>query len=257
MPRIEKVGKARAQRAVERQLDYMCRLGDEWKGMEDQVVSDMIDKSNRVRTVLERLKPIKPTDRVLEVGSGATGIIFNFGGDHNVGVDPLADHLRELFLWQRSSKVPTIAAGGENLPFEDARFDVVFSDNVIDHAPDPAKIISEIARVLKPGGLFYFTVNVHHSIYHFSSRAYGIWKRFGLPGEITPFADHTVHLTVHAAKSLFDGLPFRIIENKVDLDAAMDEARTSPPRHLGDRLKRLFFKNAVFEVVAVREPTQP
>jgi len=32
--------------------------------------------------------------------------------------------------------------------------------------------------------------------------------------------------------------------------AAKEEWRTVPPRHAGDRLKRVFFKNARFELVA-------
>ena len=33
-------------------------------------------------------------------------------------------------------------------------------------------------------------------------------------------------------------------------DEAKARARKLPPRHMGDRLKRLFYKNALFEVVA-------
>jgi SAM-dependent methyltransferase len=83
-----------------------------------------------------------------------------------------------------------LQAEGEKLPFDDASFEIVLSDNVVDHAEDPRRIVEEIARVLAPGGLFYFTVHVHHPLYHVTSVAYGLWRRLGLPGEITPFADH-------------------------------------------------------------------
>jgi len=114
--------------------------------------------------------------------------------------------------------------------------------------------LGDVARVLAPGGLFYFTVHVHHPIYHVTSVAYGLWRRLGLPGEITPFADHTVHLTQASARALLAGLPLRIVEESTDLDAARKEAKDTPPRHLGDRLKRLFFKNATWEVFALRDP---
>ena len=253
MAGIEKVTPERAQRARERQLDYMRSIAREWEGYEAEIVDGMVAKSRRVRDLLSAVKPVQSTDRALEVGSGGTGIIFNFGTDEGVGVDPLADDLRQLFPWQRKSSVPTVTAGGEDLPFADGEFDIVFSDNVIDHAADPQKILAEIARVLKRGGLFYFTVHVHHPIYHYSSLAYGLWRRLGLPGEVTPFADHTVHLTVDAANRLFDGLPFRIVTSGTDIEDAKQEARAAKPRHLGDRLKRLFFKNATFEAIAVRE----
>lgn len=179
-------------------------------------------------------------------------IVFGWKGNAVVGVDPLADHLRQLFPWQRASSVPTIAAGGEHLPFADAEFDIVLSDNVIDHAHDPQAIMAEIARVLKPGGLFYFTVHVHHPVYHWASLGYGAWRRLGLPGEVGPFADHTVHLTIGAAEQLLKALPLQVATSRVDMSDAHDQARQSP-RHLGDLLKRSFFKNATFEAVAIRD----
>lgn len=51
-------------------------------------------------------------------------------------------------------------AFGEKLPFDDGVFDMVFCCDVLEHVNDVSKVISEIARVLKKGGLFFFdTVN--------------------------------------------------------------------------------------------------
>ncbi len=44
------------------------------------------------------------------------------------------------------------------LPFRDASFDLVFSDGVIHHTPDPAAAYRELARVVKPGGAVYVWV---------------------------------------------------------------------------------------------------
>lgn len=41
-----------------------------------------------------------------------------------------------------------------------------------------------------------------------------------------------------AAEQLFAGLPFRLVSPRVDQATAHDDAR-KPPRHLGNRLKRL------------------
>lgn len=216
------------------------------------MISAMKQSSARVRELLQRVRPIARDARVLEVGSGAHGLIFFFGGERNVGVDPLAHSYSSLFpAWQ--GKVPTLAAFGESLPFADNSFDVVLCDNVVDHAESPARILAEILRVLSPSGMLYFSVNVHHPIYAIASGAHGLWQRLGFKFEIGPFADHTVHLTPPRARQLFARQPVRIVEETNNVEAAKARARQSAPRHLGDRLKRLFFKNALYEVIAVRK----
>ena len=250
--RVSAVDRRRAARARERQLDYMHSFREEWRGREDQLVAEMRAHAGAIRDKVDKVRTIRPDDRILEVGSGGCGLSFNFGGDV-IGIDPLADDLRQLFPWQRDSKVPTLAAEGEHLPFDDASFDIVLSDNVIDHAEDPQRIVNEMARVLKPDGLLYFTVNVHHPFYHAASRVYGAWRKLGLPGEVTPFADHTVHLSPQAATDLFGRLPLRIVSQTLNIEETRRAAKTLVPRHMGDRLKRLFYKNATIEVIAIRK----
>jgi SAM-dependent methyltransferase len=48
----------------------------------------------------------------------------------------------------------TVIADAMDLPFENASFDVVIMDAVLEHIPDVSKAIAEAARVLKPGGTF-------------------------------------------------------------------------------------------------------
>ena len=74
----------------------------------------------------------------------------------------------------------------------------------------------------------------------------------GIPYEVGPFADHTIHLTLEAAANLFENLPLQILSSKSNIDEARARARKQPPRHVADRLKRVFFKNALYEVVARR-----
>ncbi|HEY5722772.1 MAG TPA: class I SAM-dependent methyltransferase [Allosphingosinicella sp.] len=241
----------RAERALERQLDYQRAKQKGLAGRALDLVAGAELRSRRLRARLSELKPIGDDSRVLEVGSGAHGHIFFFGVKDGVGVDPLADHYRDLFpQWQGRAR--TLAVGGEDLPFPDSSFDVVISDNVVDHALDPRRIVEQIARVLAPGGLLYFTVNVHHPFYNAVARGLDSVRAAGLPLEIGPFADHTVHLTPEAAARLFDGLPFERISEGADIGKAKQTARSRAPRHPGDLLKRLFYKNAVYELIARR-----
>jgi len=56
-------------------------------------------------------------------------------------------------------RVNYIQARGENIPARDGSYDIVACINVVDHACQPSRIVAEIARVLKPGGLLVFGVN--------------------------------------------------------------------------------------------------
>jgi SAM-dependent methyltransferase len=234
---------------LERQLQYQTGKAMLVPERESEIVSSMQRRSKRVRDILESFQPIRNGARVIEVGSGSNGLIFYFGVPFGIGIDPLAVEYRHLFpVWQR--RATTIAAFGESLPFSDATFDLVLCDNVVDHAESPATIVGELVRILIPGGLLYFTVNVHHALYSVAARIHATWRSLGVPLEVGPFADHTTHLTPTAAAFLFRDLPIRILSQKHNIVEAKERARKTRTRHAGDRLKRVFYKNAVFELVA-------
>ncbi|HXQ69703.1 MAG TPA: class I SAM-dependent methyltransferase, partial [Pyrinomonadaceae bacterium] len=189
------VKKKLAQRALERQLAYQQKKAKHLNGREEEAIVAMRRSSKRVRELLETFQTIADDARVIEVGSGAHGLIFYFGTKHGVGVDPLAVSYRGLFpRWQVCAA--TIAAVGEQLPFANESFDVVLCDNVVDHAESPKQIVAELVRILQPGGLLYFTVNVHHPVYAVAAGLHSGWRGLGIPYEIGPFADHTTHLTL-------------------------------------------------------------
>lgn len=210
----------------------------------------MTDRARATRALIGSAAPMPDSARVLEVGCGSRGLVFCWeAGALRVGVDPLAVEYAGAFgAWQR--RALTCAACGESLPFADGAFDVVLCDNVIDHAEDPGAIVRELARVLAPGGVLYFTVNVHHPVYRVASWMHAGWASLGIPVEIGPFADHTVHLTLRQARRLVQSLPVRVVLERDGVAAARSRDRSRPPRHLGDRFKRLFVKNARYQVVA-------
>jgi ubiquinone/menaquinone biosynthesis C-methylase UbiE len=53
-----------------------------------------------------------------------------------------------------------IEAPGERLPFENESFDTAVATFVLCTAPDPAGVVDEVARLLKPGGRFLFLEHV-------------------------------------------------------------------------------------------------
>jgi SAM-dependent methyltransferase len=88
---------------------------------------------------------------VLDLGAGA-GIVpqMDFSGlaGQLCGVDPDA-----VVLTNRHLDVRKVGSG-ESIPFQDATFDLVFANNVLEHLPDPNAVFQEVRRVLKPGGIF-------------------------------------------------------------------------------------------------------
>ena len=78
-----------------------------------------------------------------------------------VGIDPLVDAYREFGIDLHAMEY--VADPVEHLSFADGSFDVVSSLNSLDHVDDLATAMSEIARVLVPGGSFLLEVEFGHS----------------------------------------------------------------------------------------------
>lgn len=99
--------------------------------------------------------------RVLDVGGG-NGIVRHYLPNvaHYISLDPSLDWLRAdwaslagAFPCLRTQ--PDFVRGvGEYLPFTPASFDAVLSCWSLNHASDPARVLGEVQRALKPGGRF-------------------------------------------------------------------------------------------------------
>ncbi|HMQ02540.1 MAG TPA: class I SAM-dependent methyltransferase [Pyrinomonadaceae bacterium] len=247
---IEKRRHQRAARALVRQREYQ-REKAKTIGNLDSVLRSVFLHSQAVRNKLAAVREIGEGDTILEVGSGAHGLVFGLGLKGAIGIDPLAVEYKRLFP-EIQRHAATVASIGEELPFESAAFDVVLSDNVIDHGGRPLMILDEIVRVLKPGGVLYFTVNIHHPIYDLASRAHGLWNALGIKLELSAFADHTVHFSDVQIREAFSRLPLqRISESTTIMETkrAQRQYRGLSPDPL---LKMLFFKNALYELVAIK-----
>jgi ubiquinone/menaquinone biosynthesis C-methylase UbiE len=53
---------------------------------------------------------------------------------------------------------PGVQADAARLPFRSAAFDCVIATAVLEHVPHPQRVVREVHRVLRPGGLFYVEV---------------------------------------------------------------------------------------------------
>lgn len=84
--------------------------------------------------------------KVLDVGAGR-GYLQDVVSDY-VGLD-ISPTARRFF------HKPFVLGSATNLPFKDGEFDAVWTIWVLEHVPNPEQALSEMRRVLKPGGLLY------------------------------------------------------------------------------------------------------
>ena len=117
--------------------------------------------------------------RLLEIGVGAGTDFIRFVRAEAIatGVD-LTEHAVELVRRRvelEGFRAELLTADAENLPFEDATFDRVYSWGVLHHTPDTTRSVREAIRVLRPGGELCVMLYARHSWV-----AYGLWVRHAL-----------------------------------------------------------------------------
>jgi len=106
------------------------------------------------------LGPLSPGERVLDLGSGAgtdslvAAQMVGEGGSVT-GIDMTPEMVAKARAAASELGVANVEfheGEAERLPFDDASFDVVISNGVIDLVPDKDAVFSELHRVLTPGG---------------------------------------------------------------------------------------------------------
>ncbi len=99
--------------------------------------------------------------KVLDVGA-STGIIDSYLADHFfsvtcVDIDEAAiSGAKEKYLKHNLSFQ---IGDAMNLQFDDSSFDVVICSHIYEHVPSAEKLMQEIYRVLKPGGICFFAAD--------------------------------------------------------------------------------------------------
>ncbi len=102
--------------------------------------------------------------RVLDLGcaGGFMAEALALRGAVVTGIDPAAGAVDAARAHARAGglRITYDVGVGEALPYGDAGFDAVVCVDVLEHVADLNKVLAEVARVLRPGGLFLFdTIN--------------------------------------------------------------------------------------------------
>lgn len=102
---------------------------------------------------------LRPGLTVVDVGSGTGTMCRHFAGvvgadGRVVGVEPnpVLRGIAEQRAAEAEAVVEFVDASAADLPFESGSVDVVWCERVLQHVPEAQDAVTEIARVLKPGG---------------------------------------------------------------------------------------------------------
>jgi 2-polyprenyl-6-hydroxyphenyl methylase/3-demethylubiquinone-9 3-methyltransferase len=135
-------------------------LGERWYAAHDDPVA-LLRAESRLRNpwVTETIRrELGGGARVLDVGCGA-GFLSNHLAQEGFEVTGLDASRASLDVAERhdaSGRASYLLGDARALPFPAASFDVVCAMDFLEHVEEPAAVVAEVSRVLKPGGVFFF-----------------------------------------------------------------------------------------------------
>jgi SAM-dependent methyltransferase len=143
---------------------FACSSGEYASGREQ-------DQSFRAQLAIVRTMLAGERGRILDIGcaTGSTVTAFRNDGFELVGVDFSPEMI--AYASRRFGSDPKVQfsrADAELLPFRSESFDHVTCLGVFEYLPDYRQAISEIARVLRPGGLAILSIPSRISPYYIS-----------------------------------------------------------------------------------------
>lgn len=156
-------------------------FGPEYDEIKRAIPGDNAAKSSAPEMLAEAVRRLaNPAPRVLDFGCGD-----GRGVDTLHKIAPAAKYVGVDI--EGSPEVTSRLRGdaefhsynGTDLPFADASFDAVYSNQVFEHVRHPDRVMAEICRVLRPGGFFAGSVSnlePYHSYSIFNYTPYGLFR---------------------------------------------------------------------------------
>jgi SAM-dependent methyltransferase len=111
--------------------------------------------AKRLSEITAGFAPYRQTNRLLDVGCGAGSLLqaARANGWNALGIDVSAssvDHVRKLGFEVLHGELNKVQLPGE-------QFDVITAAEIVEHLFDPVTVVTEVHRLLRPGGLFWMT----------------------------------------------------------------------------------------------------
>lgn len=167
--------------------EFFEQVSGDWDQMhQDFYSTDVID-------ALAQHSALGPDAHVVDVGTGtgfiAGGLAAHAGRVTGTDVSPaMLAQARTNLDGLGIGNVELVEAPVERLPLNDDAADAAVANMVLHHAPDPAAMIAEMARVVRPGGTVAVTDCVEHEHEWMRTEQADLWLGFSPETIIELFA---------------------------------------------------------------------
>lgn len=203
--------------------------------------------SAEFRAVLDLLQELSEGRRLLEIGAGrgSASLAFARQGFDVVALEPdLSEDIGARAITsnaRQGESVSVISGSGEDLPFADDSFDIVYLRQVLHHFSDLDKGSAEIGRVLNRGGIMIATrehvVDDEDQLHRFLA-AHPIHRLAGGEGAFS--LDAYLRCLGSGGLEVMDVLgPWDSVINAWPAVRREEELRDYPQKLLGERFGRL------------------
>ncbi|MBK7219699.1 MAG: class I SAM-dependent methyltransferase [Candidatus Promineofilum sp.] len=185
--------------------------------------------------------------RILDNGTGLGTYLEAIGrvNPDSVRVGLEIEHERAVAALARADVI--VLGVGEQLPFANDTFDLILSNEVIEHVTDDRAAVAEMARVARPGGrIVIFAPNRWYPVeqhgvywrgeYHFGNTPLVNYLPNPLRNRLAP---HVRAYTGHGLRALFAGLPLRLLHHGRIFGGYDNIVRRSP--RLGGAVRRALY----------------
>jgi SAM-dependent methyltransferase len=166
-----------------------------WRGRGSKPILD----ASRLRW----LRSFVPRGRVLEIGTGYGALARRASERYSVvGLDLDSRVVASAF---EGTPVHGVAGSAGALPLASDAFDLVLCIDVIEHLPEPESCLSEIGRVLRPGGYAYFSTPNPESLGAIRKGRQSFIYRDPTHCSVRPIAEWTDAMTAAGLREVWSG----------------------------------------------------
>ncbi len=161
--------------SIKESEEYFQQVASTWDQLQQSFFSEA------VREKAFSAADLQVGKLAVDIGSGSGFITEGLlaRGLRVIAVDPSAAMIEQM--WRKFAGVAGIdyrLGSAESLPLEDESADYAFANMVLHHVEDPAAAITEMVRILKPGGRLVVTDLDRHSFGFLKTEHHDRWPGF-------------------------------------------------------------------------------